>query len=73
MEQVTFSEGGETHNELVYLALSTSSSDEISVTLRVFPTTYSGLVSQQVTFTRGATTAVRLCILYLLQSILAIV
>lgn len=72
MERVTFSEGGETHNEIVRLALSTSSSDEIMVTLSAYPSMYSGLVSQQVTFTRGATTAVCLYVLYLLQSILVI-
>ena len=58
MEQVTFSEGGETHNEVVHLALSTSSSDEITVTFNIYPSMYQGLVSQEVTFTRGATTAV---------------
>ena len=58
MERVTFSEGAETHIEVVHLALSTSSNDEITVTFIIYPNTYTGLVSQQVTFTRGATTAV---------------
>ena len=58
MERVTFSEGDQTHNEVVYLSLSTSSSNGVSVTLSIYPNMYTGLVSQQVTFTRGATTAV---------------
>ena len=58
MEQVTFSEGGETHNEVVRLSLSTTRSDQITVTLNVYPSMYVSLVSQEVTFTRGATTAV---------------
>jgi hypothetical protein len=36
------------------------------VTLNIYPSTYTGLVSRQVTFSRGATTAV--CLLYLLSS-----
>ena len=60
VERVTFSEGAETHSEVIQLSLSASSSDEISVALSIYPSTYTGLVSQQVTFTRGATTAVSL-------------
>ena len=58
MGQAAFSEGGETHNEVVHLALSVSSIDAITVTFNVYPSTYMDLVSRQVTFTRGATTAV---------------
>ena len=60
IERVTFSEGAETHSEVIQLSLSASSSDEISVALSIYPSTYTGLVSQQVTFTRGVTTAVSL-------------
>ncbi len=63
MERVTFSEGVDTHNEVVQLSLSASSSNEVTVTLNVYPSTYMGLVSQQVTFSRGATTAV--CLYFL--------